>query len=123
EAMAMGLPVLSTFHGGIPELVQDGVSGYLVPERDSEALAARLKDLLDHPERWEAMGQAGRAYVEAHYNIETLNDRLVQVYEHLMEADSGGMSLGRERWSQVPLQTSETPSDLTASVPVQVLGE
>ncbi|HEY9736026.1 MAG TPA: glycosyltransferase, partial [Trichocoleus sp.] len=88
EAMAMGLPVLSTFHGGIPELVQDGVSGYLVPERDSEALAARLKDLLDHPERWEAMGQAGRAYVEAHYNIDTLNDRLVQVYEHLMEADS-----------------------------------
>lgn len=42
EAMAMGLPVIATHHGGIPELVEDGVSGYLVPERDSQAIANKL---------------------------------------------------------------------------------
>ncbi|MDY7021423.1 MAG: glycosyltransferase, partial [Cyanobacteriota bacterium] len=42
EAMAMGLPAISTYHGGIPELVEDGVSGFLVPERDAEALAEKL---------------------------------------------------------------------------------
>ncbi|HBW33808.1 MAG TPA: colanic acid biosynthesis glycosyltransferase WcaL, partial [Nostoc sp. UBA8866] len=42
EAMAMGLPVISTRHGGIPELVTDGVSGFLVPERDAEAIAHKL---------------------------------------------------------------------------------
>jgi len=84
EAMAMGLPVLSTEHGGIPELVEDGVSGYLVPERDPEALASRLGDLLAEPERWEAMGRAGRAFVERHYNIHKLNDRLVTFYESLL---------------------------------------
>ena len=42
EAMAMGLPVVSTWHGGIPELVEDGVAGLLVPERDETALAGCL---------------------------------------------------------------------------------
>ncbi|ESA39150.1 glycosyltransferase [Leptolyngbya sp. Heron Island J] len=84
EAMAMGLPVISTHHGGIPELVEDGVSGYLVPERDVEALADRLNALLAHPEQWPAMGQAGRSFVEHHYNLDHLNDLLVQRYRALL---------------------------------------
>ena len=83
EAMAMGLPVMGTRHSGIPELVEDGVSGYLVNERDVDALADRLSYLIDHPERWEAMGKAGRARVETCYDIEALNDRLVGLYEQL----------------------------------------
>jgi len=84
EAMAMGLPVVSTHHGGIPELVEDGVSGFLVPERDVDALVARIAELIQHPERWSEMGKAGRAYVEAHYEINQLNDRLVELYQQVI---------------------------------------
>jgi len=83
EAMAMGLPVLSTVHSGIPELVEDGVSGFLVPERDVEALADRLACLLDHPELWPEMGRAGRTRVEAEYDIRKLNDQLLAHYRGL----------------------------------------
>ena len=77
EAMAMGMPVVSTVHSGIPELVRDGVTGRLVPERDVDALARALADLIDHPETWPAMGRAARAHVVEHFAIDALNDRLV----------------------------------------------
>ncbi len=46
EAMAMGLPVIGTLHGGIPELIEDGISGFLVPERDSKAIAQKVRYLI-----------------------------------------------------------------------------
>lgn len=85
EAMAMGLPVVATRHGGIPELVQEGTSGLLVPERDAEAIAQALASLIDHPDRWVDMGKAGRAYVEAHYDMRRLNDELVEIYQQLLD--------------------------------------
>ncbi|MGC1307861.1 MAG: glycosyltransferase [Phormidesmis sp.] len=99
EAMALGLPVISTDHGGIPELVEHDVSGFLVPERDADAIAQALIALIEHPERWPAMGKAGRAYVEAHYELDALNDRLVDFYERLVSdlpddrADNGEVNL------------------------------
>lgn len=86
EAMIMGLPVISTVHGGIPELVQDGISGFLVPERDVDALSDRLGYLIEHPDQWEAMGHAGHSYVKEHFNLDTLNNRLVTVYEQLIHS-------------------------------------
>ncbi len=80
EAMAMGLPILSTLHSGIPELVKDGVSGFLVKERDVDALAERLTYLIDHPESWSKMGRAGRFYVENYFDINKLNDQLIRLY-------------------------------------------
>ncbi len=88
EAMAMGLPVVSTLHGGIPELVEEGVSGFLVPERDAEAIAERLTDLIEHPEQWPAMGRSGRLFVEQNYDLNRLNDALVALYESLLQSDS-----------------------------------
>lgn len=82
----MGLPVISTLHGGIPELVQDGGSGYLVPERDTQALSERLERLLNEPERWPAMGRTGRAYVEQHFNLQALNTCLVARYRDLLRS-------------------------------------
>jgi colanic acid/amylovoran biosynthesis glycosyltransferase len=79
EAMALGLPVVATRHAGIPELVEDGVSGWLVPERNAEALAGALERLYRHPETWRRMGAAGRAVVERDYDIRRLNDRLEQL--------------------------------------------
>ncbi len=80
EGMAMGLPVVSTQHAGIPELVDDGASGLLVAERNVEALVAALRRLIARPERWPSMGRAGRDRVEERYNAEPLNDRLVEIY-------------------------------------------
>ncbi len=87
EAMAMGLPVIATLHGGIPELVKNGISGFLVPERDASAIAEKLNYLIEHPEIWSQMGKAGRAYVEAHYDINKLNDKLVQIYRQVLMND------------------------------------
>lgn len=87
EALAQGLPVLSTYHSGIPELVQDGVSGFLVPERDVDALADKLLYLVNRPEIWSEMGKAGRIYVEKHFNIDKLNDDLVRLYRRLLDGE------------------------------------
>ncbi|MBE9041447.1 glycosyltransferase [Oscillatoriales cyanobacterium LEGE 11467] len=87
EAMAMGLPIISTRHGGIPELVDDGVEGFLVPERDASAIARELSELLEHPQRWPIMGRAGRARVEAQYDLSRLNDELATLYRSLLQPD------------------------------------
>jgi colanic acid/amylovoran biosynthesis glycosyltransferase len=89
EAMASGLPVVSTDHAGIPELVEDGVSGYLAPEHDVGALTDILEHLLREPERWEAMGRAGRSKVEAEFSVGTVARQLEsEVYRPLL-AGSG----------------------------------
>jgi colanic acid/amylovoran biosynthesis glycosyltransferase len=87
EAMALGMPVVGTRHAGIPELVEDGVSGWLVPERDESALAGALARLAAEPERWAAMGRAGRAKVEREYDILRLNDRLAGMLETLIRPE------------------------------------
>ncbi len=88
ESMAKGLPVISTYHSGIPELIEDGVSGYLVPERDIADLAEKIEYLIVNPEIKQKMGQAGRKRVETDYNIELLNDRLVQTFQQLMQTNT-----------------------------------
>lgn len=82
EALARGVPVLSTFHSGIPELIQDNETGFLVPERDSDAIAQKIREVCRHPEKLTEMGWAGREWVERFHDIELLNDRLVALYEH-----------------------------------------
>ncbi|RBI65889.1 colanic acid biosynthesis glycosyltransferase WcaL [Vreelandella sulfidaeris] len=84
EAMASGMPVLSTLHSGIPELVEDGVSGYLVPERDINALAEKIVCLAEQPESWKKLGEAGRAKVEQDYNKDHQNIRLIDMYRKLI---------------------------------------
>lgn len=85
EAQATGMPVVSTFHNGIPEGVLNGKSAFLVPERDHAALAERIEYLIGHPFTWEAMGRAGREFVKKKYDIKKLNRELVGLYEGLME--------------------------------------
>ena len=90
EAQAVGLPVLSTLHNGIPEGVIDGKSGFLVPERDVDALVKKLEYLIEHPELWPEMGRYGRKFVEERYDIQKLNQRLVKIYEAIL-TDDGNM--------------------------------
>ena len=70
EAMACARPVVCTDVGGISEVVEDGVSGYLVPPQDPTQLAARLKELLSNPEVARRMGHAGRRRIEAEFSLE-----------------------------------------------------
>jgi colanic acid/amylovoran biosynthesis glycosyltransferase len=84
EALAKGLLVLSTRHSGIPELVQDRKSGFLVPERNVDALAQKLESLIENPEIWPEMRLAGRRFVEKKYDINKLNDKLVDIYRNLL---------------------------------------
>lgn len=88
EAMASGLPVVGTRHAGIPELIDDGVSGFLVPERDEVALADALQRLAQEPARWPEMGRAGRAKIEMAYDIDSLNDRLTGLLENLTRPEA-----------------------------------
>ena len=81
EAQACGLPVLSTLHSGIPEVVADGVSGLLVPEGDAEALAAGLEQLIARSAEWPALGRRGRAHIASNYSLDDWTERLVQLYE------------------------------------------
>ncbi len=78
EGMSTGLPVLATHHGGIPEAVEDGVSGYLVSERDHDALARRMFDLADDPKRYAEMGIAAAQAVAERFEqgkqIQVLED-------------------------------------------------
>jgi colanic acid/amylovoran biosynthesis glycosyltransferase len=94
EGMAVGLPIVTTNHSGIPELVQDGITGWLVPERDAEALAAAVRRIAEAPEACVPVAVAARRAVEQDYDIERLNDRLVKRYWGIV---NGGV--GRERGS------------------------
>lgn len=84
EAMARGMPVISTYHSGIPELVEDGVSGFLVPERDVAALARAIARTIDSAARWPEIGRAGRRVVESDFNRRTLGLRLIEHYRNLL---------------------------------------
>jgi colanic acid/amylovoran biosynthesis glycosyltransferase len=69
EAMATGLPVVSTFHSGIPEAVVDGENGFLVPERDHEAVASLLTRLANEPALWETAGENASRIVRERFEI------------------------------------------------------
>jgi len=99
EAQASGLPVLATWHSGIPELVVDGKSGFLVPERDVGALEDKLNYLIEHPELWPSMGRFGRCIVEEGYNLDTLNWRLVEIYQNLLRGNNRYATPQRETHS------------------------
>ena len=80
EAQAAGLPVVATLHGALPEGLLPGRSGFLVPERDVDALAERLNFLVERPQLWPMMGDAGRRFVEERYDIRKLNSLLEGLY-------------------------------------------
>ena len=83
EAMAIGVPVVATFHGGIPELVNDRVSGFLAAEKDDEGLAVGLMHIIDNWADMAPILNAARHEVETSFDIELLNDTLVGTYARL----------------------------------------
>jgi glycosyltransferase involved in cell wall biosynthesis len=81
EAMAVGLPVVTTNAGGMSEAVRDGIEGYVVPVRDINALADRLKSLLTDPTQRERMGLSARSRAEAEFSLSRQAEVFEQMYQ------------------------------------------
>lgn|SRR5882724_141941 len=81
EAMAHGKPVVATRVGGVPELVSDGLSGFLVGRGDTNAASEKLLRLVQDPELRRKMGEAGRDIVAARFDLKTNVAQLVELYE------------------------------------------
>jgi glycosyltransferase involved in cell wall biosynthesis len=80
EAMATGKPLVGTRVGGIPEIIDDGRTGFLVERRDTTAMAARILDLLRDPDLRRSMGEAGRQVVIEKFNHKTNVAQLILLY-------------------------------------------
>ena len=142
EAMAHGLPVVSTGVDGIPEAVVDGVTGLLVPPRDPVALATALEQLLSDPAQRRRLGEAGRERVTAEFSLEQMVARISDVYLELagllselprlrfsgsLPGPGGFISNRRQRVSFTPAMTpagmmpfeATSPSVLPPSQPAQ----
>lgn len=80
EASAVGLPIISSYHADIPEVVLDGVTGLLSAERDFENLAANIEKLIKEPEQRIKFGLNGRAHINKNYNLTNQIMKLEEIY-------------------------------------------
>lgn len=83
EAMEAGLPVISTIEGAIPEIIDDGVTGYLVPKYDILALSGKIKELINNPELRIQMGLSGRKKFLNTYTIDKFETNLVKIFDEI----------------------------------------
>jgi len=81
EAMATGLPVVATLHGGIPEAVRDGVTGLLTPERDRDGLVKSLFALTDDAAKWQAFSRAASQDILENFEARAQIAKLEAVYD------------------------------------------
>jgi len=87
EAQAMGLPVVSTVHAGIPEAIVQGETGFLAPERNSEALTQYILRLLQDPDLWQAFSHQGQARVRTHFDRRQQTRILEGIYKEILAAE------------------------------------
>lgn len=85
EAMAMGLPVISTYHSAIPELIENNKSGFLVPERNITDLYNKIEYVITHPDQWNTIGYNARKQVENNFNMKIENKKLVSLCRQLIK--------------------------------------
>jgi colanic acid/amylovoran biosynthesis glycosyltransferase len=84
EAMAMGVPVIATYHAGNSELIENGVSGFLVSEGNATEIAKKINYLIEHPEKWGAICTAARKKVEDEFEIGKTVEQLEQLFYQLL---------------------------------------
>ena len=86
EGMASGKPIIATTVGGNPEAVQHNVTGVLIPPKDPAALSHAILSLLKNPELASTLGRNGRKWVEDHFSLEKMIDKLENLYSTLCDA-------------------------------------
>ena len=86
EALASGTPVVATRVGGVPDVVRDGIDGFLVAPGDTEAAAERLAELVRDPVLRARLGDAGRSEARARYSVARLVDDVDRLYQSLLAA-------------------------------------
>jgi glycosyltransferase involved in cell wall biosynthesis len=80
EAMAADLPIVATSVGGTPEVVKNGVTGFLVPASEPVSLAAAIRKLIENPALRKEMGQAGKVYCQQNYDIDLIVKKIDSLY-------------------------------------------
>jgi len=110
EAMACGLPVVATRVGGLPEVVDEGVTGLLVPTADPAALARAIIKIWNDPDRGDRLGRAGRQRAEERFDVR----RMVAQYENLYRERPGAPS--RPDAGSRPAGTTPEPAEFATAV-------
>ncbi len=105
EAMACGTPVVATTAGALPEIVEDGVTGLLVPPGDVEALAGAIRTLLEDPERCRAMGEAGTQRIRERFSWQRTAQETLALYHEV---------LGRQGEAQLMVSGVRQPAEPVA---------
>ena len=83
EMMATGMPVISTTHCDIPQIITHGETGLLAEERDVEGLVTNLQWLLDNYEQWALMTGKGRQHIETNFDASTQAHKLAEIYQQV----------------------------------------
>ena len=84
QALATGLPAITTDHSGFPDQIVEGKNGFMVHEGDWQGLAEKILYYIDHPELWQSFGEYGRAHMLATYDSKPLIDKQVALYHSLL---------------------------------------
>ena len=84
EAMATGKPIIVTNMGGMPEVIKDGINGFVVPVRDFELIAGKIMTLLDDDKLRNRLGYTGRQMIESQYTKEKVTNDTLAVYDKLL---------------------------------------
>jgi colanic acid/amylovoran biosynthesis glycosyltransferase len=87
EMAATGMPIVSTQHCDIPGVILDGITGLLAEERDVAGLVTHLQQLVNYPDRWYAMLQAGRKHLETQYEARRQGQLLGEIYKRLQYSE------------------------------------
>jgi glycosyltransferase involved in cell wall biosynthesis len=85
--MQFSLPVISTLEGGIPDIVEDGVTGFLVPQKNAEVLAEKLEILIKNPVLRNKMGTEGRTKFENKFTLSVFENRLKEILNTILKVE------------------------------------
>ena len=83
EALACGIPVIGTSVGGVPEIIDNGKTGYLVEPDNPVELSKRIQLLINNPEKRKIMGEKGRKIIEKRFNSKKITDNLIGVFNSI----------------------------------------
>ncbi|MDD2200125.1 MAG: glycosyltransferase family 4 protein [Bacteroidales bacterium] len=85
EALKFGLPIITTPEGGIPDIVEDGITGFLVPQKDALSLAEKIEILIQNPSLRQQMGEAGRLKYEQEFTLNKFEERLKGILMEIIQ--------------------------------------